>query len=102
MRQTVMKFDARRTIDDDFHAYDSAHPQVFEMFKRFAYEARAAGMERFGGKAIWERLRWFCAIEKGGETPRLNNNYVSRYVRKLCEECPDLASLFETRELKAK
>jgi len=89
------------TIGERFRAYDARFPVVFTLFKRFAYEAKAAGRTRFGGKAIWERIRWYCDVEKGGDAPRLNNTYVSRYVRKLCEECPDLADLFETRELKS-
>lgn len=91
-----------RTIQERFEVYHRQNPQVFDLFKRFAYEAKAAGRERFGGKAIWERLRWHCSIEKGGDDPRLNNVYVSRYVRLLCEECPDLADLFEQRVLKSR
>lgn len=110
MSQLLLNLDAepateaprRLTIQERFEAYNEAHPEVFTLFKRFAQEAKDAGRERFGGKAIWERIRWYCDVEKGGDSPRLNNIYVSRYVRKLCQECPDLTPLFETRELKAK
>jgi hypothetical protein len=48
-----------------------------------------------------ERLRWEYDTTTTGDPFKLNNDYRSRYVRKIVAEYPDLADAFETRTLRA-
>lgn len=89
-----------RTIQEQFEAFHRAHPDVYELFKRFAQELRAAGRPHYGAKAILERVRWHYATSSASaEEFKINNNYTSRYARLLIAECPEFADFFETRRL---
>ena len=102
MGQGLLKFADRRSLDEQFAAFNAAHPDVFALFVRFAREAKQSGRERFGAKAIMERLRWHLATSSSGEAPKINNNYTSRYARKLAELYPhEFGSFFEMRELRS-
>ena len=66
-----------------------------------AVKLKAKGIARYGAKAIWEVLRYELALKAvtTGEKYALNNNYTSRFARKLMEE-EDFAGFFELRQLK--
>lgn len=92
----------QRTISERFWEFHRAHPAVYQHLRRFALEAKARGRERLGIKAIWERLRWYVAVEaRDVDGFKLNNNYTSRYARLLMRQERDLEGFFETRELRA-
>ena len=88
------------TIQSAFLTFHYNNPQVYDLFKKFAYEARDAGFRHIGAKAIAERIRWQTMLETHGGGWKVNNNYVSRYVRMLLDECPFFRGFFETRGLK--
>lgn len=89
----------RDRIQEQFERFDVAHPEVYEYFARAARELVAAGRSRLGAKHIMEHLRWETrAGAPTSERPyKLNNNYASRYVRKLLREHPELEPFIETR-----
>lgn len=89
-----------RPIDAEFRRFHSAHPEVYQLFVRFAEQAKRSNARRVGAKAIAERIRWECAVERTGDYV-VNNTFVSRYARLVASERPDLADLFETRRLKS-
>lgn len=95
------------TIDEVFEAFHEAHPEVLEEFVRLARAAKSKGHKRIGGKMCAELVRWRFVIDReyDPETERtfaLNNVVVSRLVRRLQEDHPDLADMFETRKLLSK
>jgi hypothetical protein len=93
---------ASRSIQQAFLNFDEAHPEVYEYLMRLTGEVRDRGFKHYGVKALWERLRWHFQIEKGmGEDFKLNNNFSSRYARKMMKEHPELADFFELRVLRA-
>jgi hypothetical protein len=47
------------------------------------------------------RWNWFMTTTDPDSDFKLNNNYRSRYARKLMDEYPELDGIFEVRELKA-
>ena len=88
-------------IQVKFEKYNRDHPKVYEYFKRFAFEAIAAGQKEFSSDAILHRIRWFVTIEQSPyEDYKINNNYSSRYARKFIEDFPQHAGFFKTRKLK--
>lgn len=89
----------RKTIQERFEEFDMAHPDVYALFRRFAFELQNAGRMRYGAKSLIERIRWHLATSSNTEEFKINNNFTSRYVRKLVEECPQFAGFFERRRL---
>lgn len=51
---------------------------------------------------VWEAMRWqrFMSTEDPS-IYKLNDHYHSRYARKIMEDEPDLANVFELRKLKS-
>lgn len=91
----------RKSLDQRFAEYHEANPQVFAKFADLAEEAKRRGRPRIGAKFLLELVRWQTPVAANGDEFKVNNSYVSRYVRKLSTERPHLASMFATRKLKA-
>lgn len=101
MSQATFNFDTRRAIQDQFESFDKANPRVWELFVRFAEQAKAAGQKRYSSDAILHRIRWHINIETHGDDFKINNNFSSRYARKLVAERPEFEGFFSLRELKS-
>lgn len=92
-----------KTIDESFMEFHNTHPEVFNELVHRAREVMSAGYRRYNISALWERMRWTFDIEyRNGEEFKYNNNFRSRYSRKIMEECEDLKGFFEVRVLKSK
>mgnify|MGYP001284296386 CR=1 FL=1 len=79
----------------DFH-HDNPH--VYVELKRLCLQVRRAGVQRFGIRTLWERLRWYARFETTtADDWKLNNNYTRYYARLLMEQEPELDGLFEIR-----
>lgn len=89
-----------RDLDKDFWQYHTENPEVFQLFLRFARQAKRAGMKRYGAKSIVERIRWHIAIETNDPEYKLNNNYTSRYARLLEREYPEFEGFFIKRRIR--
>lgn len=84
-----------------FAAFHRDHPEVYELLVRLTRQAVAAGHDRIGIAMLYELVRWEHMVGPSNPTYRLNNNYKSRYVRMIAAREPDLATVFETRELRS-
>jgi len=91
----------RDTVQARFEAYHAAHPEVWQLFVQYATQAKLRGMAKYSATSIIERIRWHHHVDQGNEAFKINNNYVSRYARKLVAEDPRFDGFFEMRELKA-
>lgn len=85
------------TLLDKFNKYHEANPHVYEMFKRFAWEAIQAGRKTLSAKFIFERIRWETEVSAKGDEFKVNNNYHSYYARHFMAEYPDAPAKFRTR-----
>jgi hypothetical protein len=93
---------ARETRPDrEFREFHERNPRVYATLVRLAREARARGKQRIGAKMLWERMRWELTLETDDPAFKLNNNHCSRFSRLLMQQEPDLAGIFETRELRS-
>jgi hypothetical protein len=90
-----------KTIDEQFAEYHRKNPAVYRKLVNLAREAKGAGFETYGIKALVERVRWHMRVEKK-EAFKINNNLTRCYSRAimLCE--PDLCDFFEVRRLRSK
>lgn len=86
-------------IDRAFAEFHRSNPHVYQRLAEMARQLVARGHKRIGIGMLFEVLRWQSAIETTGDEFRLNNNYRSRYARLLMDREPDLAGVFELREL---
>lgn len=80
-----------------FRKYHMQNPHVYEMFKKFANEAKASGRQRFGMQMIAERMRWYINIETKGEIFKIGNSHISCYTRLLMIEDSSFEKLFVKR-----
>ena len=88
-------------LDYETDRFIRENPHIWQQFRMLAVKLKAKGIDRYGAKAIWEVLRYELALKTitTGEKYALNNNYISRFARKLMEE-EDFAGFFELRQLK--
>lgn len=95
------------TVSDDpiavaWRKYHEAHPEVYELFTRFALEVVAKGRKRFSARAIFHRIRWYTQIEAPDGTGfKINNNHSPFYARLFALDHAEHANLFRTREASA-
>lgn len=87
-----------------FEKFDAKHPEVYEGLVSLARRWVRGGK---GGRwSIWAAfavLRWerrMAGLPDADELYKLNNNYTGYYARKVMDENPDLAGLFELRRMK--
>lgn len=89
----------------EFEIYDRANPQVYELVKRFAYEAISAGYVAYGVATIWERIRWEITIHNrsniDGADFKMPNNHRAYYARKFLDEHPQYPDFFRTAHLRS-
>jgi len=89
------------SIQTRFEVFDREHPGVYQRLVHLAFDLKERGFKRCGMKFLFERVRWFYWVERGDADFKLNNNFHSRYARKIMAEFPELEGFFEVRELKA-
>jgi len=97
--QLVTLTPASRTIQEAFDEFHALNPWVYEHLVRLARDLRVRGATRIGIGMLFEVLRWQYWRQTEGDAFKLNNNYRSRYARRIMENEPDLAGIFEVREL---
>lgn len=87
----------------DFWAFHNANPEVYYRLVTMARDLKARGRSRIGIKMLFEVLRWEHAMQTTDHASefKLNNNYAPRYARLIMYRNPELAGIFNTRELRS-
>ena len=91
-------------LEQRFQEFAAAHPDVERHLVDVCRRWRNRGGGEWSIKAAWEIIRWehlFKGLPDPAETYKLNNSYTSRYARRIMRRCPELAGLFELRELRS-
>jgi hypothetical protein len=91
------------SIQQQFEEFHAANPWVYDELVTLARRAKRRGANKVGIGMMVEIVRWrrFIATQDFNSGFKINNNYRSRYARLISEREPDLAGMFETRELRA-
>jgi len=85
-----------------FEIFHREHPEVYELFTRFALQVAATGRGRFSARAIFHRIRWFTAIETNDPDGfKINSIWSPFYARMFEQDHPELAGFFEKRKASA-
>lgn len=91
-----------QTIDAAFAGFHATNPHVYAELEARALQLHAAGRTRVGIKALVEGLRFDMALRTGADDFKINNDYTSRYARRLVAAHPRLAAVIELRQLRPK
>ncbi|MGV9401700.1 hypothetical protein [Streptomyces sp. NPDC003667] len=86
-----------RTITEQFNAFDAHNPHVYRALERMAARRLAADATRVSLKDLFEDLRRQLPYGVAG----LNNNFTALYARRLIDDHPHWASVFELRRRRA-
>ena len=98
--QLALPMDRESRLDREFRAFHAANPHVYDALVAKAREAKAAGLSRYGVKALFEVIRYDHRVRTRGADWKLDNCLTSRYARLIMEQEPDLQGFFELRRLR--
>jgi hypothetical protein len=84
-----------------FREYHATNPEVYQWFKKFAFQKIRAGAKHVGAKAIFERIRFDSPVMASGDPFKVNNIFTPYYARLFMRDFPQYAGIFETRRAKA-
>lgn len=87
------------SIQERFEAFHQLNPWILRHLETLTADCVERGLTRIGIGMLFEVLRWQYGIATQGEPWKLNNDFRSRYVRRLLELHPEWSSLFETRKI---
>ena len=87
------------THKQEWWEFHKGNPKVYQLFKRFAFEAIAAGCQNFGTNAIIERIRWETQVVTSDVDFKINNNHAPYYARLFMHDHPHHDNFFRTRQL---
>ncbi|MEU7158520.1 hypothetical protein [Streptomyces chrestomyceticus] len=89
------------SIQDRFESFHQLNPWILDQLETLTLDCVNQGIKRVGIGMLFEVLRWQYGRATRGEPWKLNNDYRSRYVRKLIDLHPEWSPLFELRGLRS-
>lgn len=92
-------FTEETAAEAKFREFHADNPQVYAKLVELTREAKSAGRTKIGIGMLFEVLRWHSYISTTDPDYKMNNNYRSRYARLIQQNEPDLAGMFDMREL---
>ena len=75
------------------------NPEVYELFKRFTFEAIRSGKTRYSAWGIIHRIRWHTDMETTGSEYKISNNNIAYYSRLFMEDYPRYEGFFQTKKM---
>ncbi len=87
-------------LEQEFLEFHGNNPMVYELFKRFAFEAIWRGCRHLSAGLVAERIRWETDVETDGDGFKINNNHRAYYARLFVRDYPEHAEFFRTRTVK--
>jgi hypothetical protein len=80
--------------------WHAANPHVYDLFKRFTFEAIDRGHRKLSAWLIVNRIRWETTVETMGGDFKISNNFIAYYARLFMDEHPEYRGFFRTKPLK--
>ncbi len=94
-------FTAQTDADRRFDEFHKRNPHVYKELVRLARELHNVGHKKIGIQMLIEVIRWKSMIQTRDDDFKINNNFGSRYARKIMSENTDLNEIFDTRGLRS-
>jgi hypothetical protein len=103
LTQLELGLDQRKSIQERFEEFHETNPWVYDQLVTLARRVQARGHDRIAIDYLFGYIRWTQLMRPRDPNSafKLNDHYRSRFARLIMEQEPDLAGLFELRELKA-
>ncbi|MFE2527451.1 hypothetical protein ACFXEL_24770 [Streptomyces sp. NPDC059382] len=89
------------SIQDRFEAFHQPNPWILGKLEAMTADCVERGLKRVGIGMLFEVLRYEYGRATRGDAWKLNNDFRSRYARRLVELHPEWSSVFETRGLRS-
>jgi hypothetical protein len=90
------------TAEIKFEQFHTDNPHVYSQLVNLARQYRERRpYGKIGIKLLFEIVRWHTLIHTTDKDFKINNNYAPRYARLIMDNEPDLADIFNLRELKS-
>lgn len=86
-------------MERQWREFDSAHPEIWNLFKKFTFQKLRQGFNHYGARDILHRIRWETdkAQEVDDHSFKINNNLSPFYSRRFMEQYPQHDGFFRTR-----
>lgn len=82
-----------------FLAHHAANPVIYGLLMKYANIAQKSGFDSYSINGIFERVRWHVTVDTTDGEYKMNNDFRSRYVRRMMKDHPHLNGFFEIRAL---
>ena len=83
-----------------FNDWHRDNPQVYELFKRFTFDAINRGHQRLSAWLIVGRIRWETSVVTHGDDYKISNDYIALYARKFMHDHPEHDGFFKIKAMK--
>lgn len=99
-QQFGMEFNPTGVSDSEqrFRIFHEANPEVYELFKRFTFEAMNRGHQQLSAEMIINRIRWETKVVTTDADYKINNDYKPFYSRLFIVEHPQHKDFFRLRQ----
>lgn len=91
---------AKMTRKQAWWEWHKQNPHVYELFKRFTFQAIRCGHKRCSAWLIVNRIRWETAIETSGCDFKISNDFIAYYARLFMAHYPEHEGFFVTKRMK--
>ncbi len=88
---------ATSKLEQRFWTFFSANPNVYKLFKQFAFQAINFGHDHLSADLIMHKVRWETSVKTSEPDFKINNNHVAYYARKFMDDFPQHEGFFRTR-----
>ena len=92
--------DEEVTLMNRFNNFNRDNPEVYELFKRFTFQAINRGHTRLSAWMIANRIRWETQIETVNDDYKISNDYIALYSRKFMKDYPEHDGFFRIKPMK--
>ena len=86
-----------RDLVEEFKQFHKKNPEVYELFKKFTFQAINSGHVRLSSEMIINRIRWETSVVTTDKDYKINNDYKPFYSRMFMAEHPKYNNFFNTR-----
>jgi len=89
----------RDQLLQEVRIFHQQHPEVWDLFVKFAFQKINAGFAHYSARGIWHRIRWETEVPTDTDplTFKLSNNHTPFYARAFMKKYPAHQGFFRTR-----
>ena len=88
------------TLKQQWWLWHKENPEVYELFKKFTFNAIDRGHQKFSHWLIMNRIRWETNIDTVGDEFKIRNDYIAFYARLFMVDYPEHNGIFRIKEMK--